>query len=88
MMGPEPGRAGGGGGKTCVFLHKNVHRNMLQYSFGAVFRGKKPVFFTRFFREVPNFSLDMPDFSRGKNPAKSREKSGAITGRQRLYGVS
>ena len=32
-----------------------------------------------FFQEVPDISLVFPDFSRGKNPANSRGKSGAIT---------
>ena len=44
-----PVRGGWGGKGTCVFLHKNVRRNRLECRFGAVCRGKNPVFFTGFF---------------------------------------
>ena len=34
----------GGGGGTCMFLHKNVLRNRLECSFGAEYLGEPPVF--------------------------------------------
>ena len=62
---PGPGRAGGGG--TCVFLNKNFRRKRPGCRFGAVYPGKKPVFFTGFFpgggNEVPNRSQMKCDLS-------------------------
>ena len=59
---------------TCVFLHKNVHKNRLECLFGAVC-SKKTVFFTWFFSGGTGiFPLHTGIFQRGKNPAKSRGK--------------
>ena len=70
---------GRGGRGTCVFLHKNVHRNRLECSFRAACQESNRHFSLIFFREVLDFPLNILDFSQGKNPAKSRGKSGMIT---------
>ena len=48
-----------GGWGTCVFLHKNVRRNRLEYRFRAEWRGKSCIFYQIFperYRIFPSFS--------------------------------
>ena len=60
--GAGPGRWGG----TCLFLHKNVLRNRLECSFGAVCKGQKRCSSLNFPQKVHDFALDVQDFSPGK----------------------
>ena len=83
---PGPGRNEGKGrvgtgraGGTCVFLHKNVLRNMLACLLGAVCRGEKLVFCTGCYPEgidfFPHYTGFFPRKKSGplrENPVRSR----------------
>ena len=68
-----PGRIGrGGGGGTCVSLHKNVRRNRLKCLFAAEYWGEKSVFFTGFFQRGTRFFLVFPLEKNPVNVGKMR----------------
>ena len=77
------GGGGGGAGQTRVAragvdvwkIHKNVRRNRVECRFGAEYQGEIRYFSTDFFRVVPDFLIEIPGFSGGKNPAKLRGES-------------
>ena len=75
----EGAQGGGGGGGASVLIQKNVGRNRVNAVSELSTKGKIRYFSPEFSREVQDFSLDVPDFFRGKNPAKLTEKSGTIT---------
>ena len=79
LAGMGGGGVGGAGqtraalaGGDVWLIHKNVRRNRVECRFGAEYQGEIRYFSTGFFQVVPDFWIEIPDFSRGKNPANLR----------------